>query len=69
LTVDPSLGIDPESVAAVASPEWGGSSVHGGSAEVHGAATGSCSAGNFAVRTFDAGGVANNSISFNLIVP
>jgi hypothetical protein len=69
LTVDPALGIDPETVAAVASPEWGGSSVHGGSAEVHGAATGSCTSGNFAVRTFDAGGAASNSISFHLIVP
>jgi Collagen triple helix repeat (20 copies) len=69
LTVNPALGIDPEGVAAVASPEWGGSSVHGGSTEVHGAASGSCSTGDFAVRTFDAAGSASNSISFNLIVP
>jgi hypothetical protein len=69
LTVNPALGIDPATVAAVSSPEWGGSSVHGGSTEVHGAATGSCSAGNFAVRTFDAAGTASNSISFHLIVP
>src|SRR5438874_12643598 len=53
VTVDPALGIDPETVAAVSSPEWGGSSIHGGSTEVHGSATGSCAAGNFAVRTFD----------------
>lgn len=69
ITVNPALGIDPEAVAAVASAEWGGSSVHGGSAEAHGAATGSCSAGNFAVRTFDGAGAASNSISFHLIVP
>jgi collagen type VII alpha len=69
ITVDPAIGIDPETVAAVASPEWGGSSIHGGSAEVHGAATGSCSSGNFAVRTFDTGGTASNSVSFHLIVP
>jgi hypothetical protein len=69
VTLNPALAIDPETVAAVASPEWGGSSIHGGSTEVHGAATGSCSAGNFAVRTFDTAGTASNSVSFHLIVP
>jgi hypothetical protein len=69
VTIDPALGIDPETVAAIASPEWGGSSIHGGSTEVHGAATGSCTAGNFAVRTFDGVGTTSNSISFHLIVP
>ena len=69
VTISPALGIDPETVAAVASPEWGGSSNHSGSTEVHGAAAGSCSAGDFAVRTFDAAGVAVNTVSFHLIVP
>jgi hypothetical protein len=69
LTIDPALGIDPESVAAVASPEAGNTSSHGGSAEVRGLATGSCSVGAFAVLTFDSTGTASNSVSFTLIVP
>jgi hypothetical protein len=69
LAIDPALGIDPESVAAVASPEYGGSTIHGGSVEVHAAATGSCPSGEFAVRAFDSTDTATNSVSFNLIVP
>jgi hypothetical protein len=69
LTVDPSLGIDPETVATAASPEFGGSTIRGGSVEVHGAATVSCPSGDFAVRTFDSSGTASNLVSFTLIVP
>jgi hypothetical protein len=69
LTIDPSLGIDPVNVAAVASVEFGNSSDHGGSAEVRGAGGGSCAAGQFAVHTFDAAGVASDEVSFHLIVP
>ena len=69
LTVDPALGIDPEAVAAIASPEAGNSTAHGGSAEVRGGATASCSAGQFAVHTFDSNGTASNSVSFMLVVP
>jgi hypothetical protein len=69
LTVQPSLGIDPETVATAASPEFGGSTIRGGSVEVHGAATLSCPTGDFAVRTFDSGGTATNAVSFTLIVP
>jgi hypothetical protein len=68
LTVDPALGIDPASLAAVASPEFGNSTTHG-SVEVHGLATGSCASGQFAVRTFDSAGTATNALSFHLIVP
>jgi hypothetical protein len=69
LTIDPATGIDPEAVAAVASPEAGNTSDHGGSAEVRGAATGSCSAGQFAIHTYDSNGAASNSIGFTIIVP
>lgn len=69
LVPDPALGLDPEAVAAVASVEWGTSTSHGGSAEVHGAASGSCSSGEFAVRTLDSAGAASNAVSFHLLVP
>jgi hypothetical protein len=69
LTIDSALAVDPESVAAVASPEAGNSTAHGGSAEVRAAASASCSAGQFAVHTFDSTGAASNSVSFTLIVP
>jgi hypothetical protein len=69
LTVDPALGIDPGTVAAVASPEAGNSSAHGGSAEVRGGATASCAAGQFAVHTYDSTGTASDGVSFTFIVP
>jgi hypothetical protein len=69
LTIDAATGIDPEAVAAVASPEAGNSGDHGGSAEVRGIATGSCSAGQFAVHTYDSAGAASNNIGFTIIVP
>lgn len=69
LTPDPSLGIDPSTVAAVASPSFGNTSAHGGSAEVRGAPGGSCSATEFAVHTYDSGGIASDSVSFHIIVP
>jgi hypothetical protein len=69
LTPDPALGIDPSTVAAVASPSFGNTSAHGGSAEVRGAPGGSCSATEFAVHTYDSGGVASDSVSFHIIVP
>jgi hypothetical protein len=69
LTIDPALGIDPEKVAAIASPEFGNTSDHGGSAEVRGGATSSCSSGQFAVHTFDTAGVNSNTVSFMIIVP
>ena len=68
LTIDPALLIDPTTVAAVASPEFGNSSAHGGSAEVQGGG-GSCSLGQFSVHMYDSAGVESNSISFHLIVP
>ena len=69
LTPNPSLGIDPATVAAVASPSFGNTSAHGGSAEVRGAPGGSCSATEFAVHTYDSAGVASDSVSFHIIVP
>jgi hypothetical protein len=69
LIIEPATGIDPEAVAAVASPESGNSGDHGGSAEVRGAATGSCSAGQFAIHTYDSSGLASNNIGFTIIVP
>jgi Collagen triple helix repeat (20 copies) len=69
LTIDPALGIDPEAVAAVAGPEAGNTTAHGGSAEVRGAATSVCSAGQFAVNTYDAAGALSNLVGFSLIVP
>ena len=69
LTIDPSLGIDPTTVAAVASVEFGNSGDHGGSAEVRGAGGGSCAADQFAVHTFNVAGVASDEVSFHLIVP
>jgi hypothetical protein len=71
LATDPSLAIDPETVAAVASIEWGtsGAGAHGGSAEVHGLASASCSLGEFAIHTYDASAVASNTVSFHLVVP
>jgi hypothetical protein len=69
LTLDSALGIDPTTVAAVAAPEFGNSTAHGGSAEVRGAGGGSCSAGQFAVHTYDSTGVASDSVSFHIIVP
>jgi len=69
LTPDPTLGIDPSTVAAVASPSFGNTSAHGGSAEVRGAPGGSCSATEFAVHTYDSGGIASDSVSFHIIVP
>lgn len=69
LTIDLALGIDPTTVAAVAAPEFGNSSAHGGSAEVRGAGGGSCSAGQFSIHTYDSMGTASDSISFHLMVP
>ena len=69
LTIDPALGIDPTTVAAVASPEFGNSSEHGGSAEVRGAGGGLCAANQFAIHTFDSTGTASDQVSFHLIVP
>jgi hypothetical protein len=69
LSVDPSLGLDPTSVAAVASPEFGNTGDHGGSAEVRGAGGGSCASDQFAVHTYDSAGVASDDVSFHLIVP
>ena len=69
LTIDPALGIDVTTVAAVATPEFGNSSDHGGSAEVRGAGGGSCTGGQFAVHTFDSTGAASDEVSFHLIVP
>jgi hypothetical protein len=68
LTIDPALGIDPQTVAAIASPE-ATSNDHGGSAEVRGDASGSCSAGQFAVHTYDTAGVVSNTVSFMILVP
>ena len=59
LTPDPGLGIDPSTVAAVASPSFGNTSAHGGSAEVT----------EFAVHTYDSVGTASDSVSFHIIVP
>jgi hypothetical protein len=73
LTIDPALGIDPATVAEVASVEFGnttGSNV--GYAWPRGASTSSCPAGNFAVHTFvlTAGAlVTSNAVAFNIIVP
>ena len=69
LAIEPSLGIDPTAVAAVAAPEFGNTGDHGGSAEVRGAGGGSCSSGDFAVHTFDSTGAASDDVSFHLIVP
>jgi Collagen triple helix repeat (20 copies) len=69
LTPDPTLGIDPSTVAAVASPSFGNTSAHGGSAEVRGAPGGACSITEFAVHTYDSGGTASDSVSFHIIVP
>lgn len=69
LTPDPSLGIDPAAVAALASPSFGNTSAHGGSAEVRGAPGGSCSTTEFSVHTYDATGAASDSVSFHIIVP
>jgi hypothetical protein len=69
LTPEPSLGIDPSTVAAVASPAFGNTTAHGGSAEVRGASSGSCSASDFAVHTFDSAGAASDLVSFQIIVP
>ena len=69
LAIDPALGIDPTTVSAIASIEFGNSSHHGGSAEVRGAGGGSCVTGEFAVHTFDSAGAASEEVSFHLIVP
>jgi hypothetical protein len=69
LTIAPATAIDPEAVAAIASPEAGNTTDHGGSAEVRGLATGSCSAGQFAVHTYDSNGGASSNIGFTIIVP
>jgi hypothetical protein len=69
LTTDPSLGIDPATVAALASPAFGNTAAHGGSAEVRGSPGGSCSATEFAVHTYDSSGTASDSVSFHIIVP
>jgi hypothetical protein len=69
LTIDPSLGIDPTTVAAVAAPEFGNTSDHGGAAEVRGAGGGSCASDQFAVHTYDSAGAASDEVSFHLIVP
>jgi hypothetical protein len=69
LTPDPTLGIDPATVAAVASPSFGNTSAHGGSAEVRGAPGGSCSTTEFAVHTYDSAGLESDSVSFHIIVP
>lgn len=69
LTVAVGTGVDPEAVAAVASPEFGNTTTHGGTVEVRGLASGSCAAGQFAVHTFDSAGVPANGIAFSIIVP
>lgn len=74
LTIDPATNIDSSKVAAVASPEGAESSVHGGSAEVLGAASATdCTAtpttGQFEVKTYDSTGAASDGVAFNLIVP
>jgi hypothetical protein len=69
LTPDSSLEIDPATVAAVASPSFGNSTAHGGSAEVRGAPGGSCSTSEFAVHTYDSTGAPSDSVSFHIIVP
>jgi hypothetical protein len=69
LTPDPSLGIDPATVAAVASPSFGNTTSHGGSAEVRGSPGGSCSVSDFAVHTYDSTGTASDLVSFQMIVP
>jgi hypothetical protein len=69
LTTDPSLGIDPAVIAAVASPSFGNTSAHGGSAEVRGAPGGSCSTTEFAVHTYDSSGTASDLVSFHIIIP
>ncbi len=69
LTIDATLGIDPTTVAAVASPEFGNSGDHGGAAEVRGAGGGSCTSDQFAVHTYDSAGAASDEVSFHLIVP
>lgn len=69
LTPDPSLGIDPATVAAVASPSFGNTTDHGGSAEVRGAPGGPCSTTEFAVHTYDTTGAPSDSVSFHIMVP
>jgi hypothetical protein len=69
LTPDPSLGIDPATAAAVASPSFGNTTDHGGSAEVRGSPGGSCSTSDFAVHTYDSAGAASDVVSFHIIVP
>jgi hypothetical protein len=69
LTPDPSLGIDPATVAAVASPSFGNTTDHGGSAEVRGSPGGSCSTSDFAVHTYNSAGAASDVVSFHIIVP
>ena len=68
LTIDPALGISPPNVAAVATPEFANSSDHGGSADVRGTGA-SCTAGEFAIHTFDSLGAVSDEVSFHLIVP
>jgi hypothetical protein len=69
LTVDAALGLDPATVAAVAAPEFGNSTAHGGSAEVRGGTGASCATDQFAVHTYDSTGTASDDVSFHLIVP
>ena len=68
LTLDTASNIDGSKVAAVASPEAGNTTVHGGSAEVQGAAT-DCSSGQIEVKTYDGTGALVGTVAFNLIVP
>jgi hypothetical protein len=69
LTPDPSLGIDPGTVAAVAAPSFGNTTDHGGSAEVRGSPGGSCSTSDFSIHTYDAAGAPSDLVSFHIIVP
>jgi collagen triple helix repeat protein len=69
LTPDPTLGIDPATVAAVAAPSFGNTTDHGGSAEVRGSPGGSCTTSDFAVHTYDSAGAPSDLVSFHVIVP
>jgi hypothetical protein len=68
LTVDPSTGIDPTTVAVVASVEFGNTTTVG-FAEPRGFNEGDCAANQVAIRTFNSAGAASNVISFTVIVP
>lgn len=63
----PGTGIDPDATPALAGVEFGNTTV-AAFAETR-ASNGSCSAGEYEVRTFNAAGTATDNISFILIVP